>query len=778
MKRLLPYLAALVLVARPAILNSCGPDYTTGEDFRFWLLQPELAASRPLHAFYFTTEELYATDHAEITALPYDANIAEWRSVVGNGVPRDDIATILYETDPVDFFAHEEELFRTNAFLQALARLKNGWPAYVRYAKRCEQLVNSEDPWGFIAHDGDGIRKAWRMGIAELKAAKHPMLRARLAFQLVRLAHHGYDPERPDMDPRPYYEKYLAPLRGRSWMEASAAFYLAGMLDNPERDLAFAELFDRAPDKQFRMVQLFVSGEVENYLPLAKDDRHRATLLVMRDLQHPGRALEDLERIAAWDPGNRHLPMLLTREVNKLEDWLLTPVVTEYDAAIRHWNELEEGVTREEVLRADLNYLRQMQAFITRITPQFGYQDGALLTLLNGHLSFVAGDMDDCYANMVKVEKDPNASGIVRLQARLDRILCGVLMNKALSNGTRDDVLALVRLLNTDQDLEQHRSELLGQLHLYLGRKLIERGELTEGVFLLARTNRSFGTMEPMWFDKNARHVAFERATPADYDRMIALLDKPDKTPFERYLTGTDERPDGWQPTEDHFKESELTREKLLDYKATWFLTRDRLEEAAATFAQIPDDFWKGYPYTLFADDDPFVVNVEDPHNYGKSDVGRYTKRTIVERMIALRNEARESPKKRALNNYLLGNAYFSMSWHGKYWIMSRIAWSMWEDGDWNEPTREKRFDDADYFGCQRAMHHYRLSFEAAKDPVLKAMACRMLVECDRNWRSFNGQQDPDESPWVAKLKDKKSREAYRGIEECVSYADYVKRFR
>ncbi|MBL7981171.1 MAG: hypothetical protein JNL52_05110 [Flavobacteriales bacterium] len=777
MKRLLPYLAALVLVVHPTTLNSCGPDYTTGEDYRFWLLQPEIAGSRQLHAYYFTSDLLYGVDYDQITSMTYDANIAEWQAVVGNGVSADDIATILYGTEPVDYFKHEDALFRTNPFMQALARLKNGWPAYINYAKRCEQLVNSEDPWGFIPHDGEGIRKAFRIGQAQLNSAKHPMLRARLAFQLVRLAHHGYDPERADLDARPYYEKYLMPLRGRSWMEASAAFYLACSQANPQRDLDFAEIFDRVTDKQFRMVQLFVSREVENYLALAKDDQHRATLLVMRDLQHPGRALEDLERIAAWDPGNRHLPLLLTREVNKLEDWLLTPTLTEYDAAIRQWQEREEGLAREDVLRADLLYLRQVQAFIARITPEFGYREGALLTLLNGHLSFVAGDLSDCYANMVKVEKDPNAAGVVRAQARLDRILCGTLMNKALSNGTREDILALVRLLNTEPDLEQHRSELLGQLHLYLGMKLIERGEAAEGLFLLARSERHFGNTM-VWNGKNARHVAFERATPEVYDRMIALLDKPDKTSFERYLTATDERPDGWERTEDHFRETELTREKLLDYKATWFLNRDRLEEAAAAFAQIPDDFWNGYPYSMFAEDDPFVVNVEDAHNYGKSDVNRYNKRTIVERMIALRKEAELNPKRRAVNNYLLGNAYFSMTWHGKYWIMSRIAWSMWEDGDWNEPTQEKRFDDADYFGCQRAKRHYEQAFRTAKDPVLKAMACRMLVECDRNWRSFSGQPDTDESPWVDLLKDKKSREAYRAIEECVSYSVFVQRFK
>jgi hypothetical protein len=778
MMRLLPYLVALVLVARPAALNSCGPDYTTSEDFRFWLLQPELAASRPLHAFYFTTEELYATDYSEIAALPYDANIAEWQAVVGTAVPAEAIATILYGTAPVDFFANEEEFFRTNAFLQALTRMKNGWPAYLRYAKRCEQLVNSEDPWGFIAHDGDGIRKAWRTGIAELKAAKHPLLRTRLAFQLVRLAHHGHDPERPDMDPQPIYDRYLAPLRGDSWMEASAAFYLAGMRNNPERDLAFAELFDRAPDKQFRMVQLFVSGAVENYLPLAKDDRHRATLLVMRDLQHPGRALEDLERIAAWDPGNRHLPLLLTREVNKLEDWLLTPAVTEYDAAIRHWNELEEGVTREQVLRADLDYLQSIQEFIRRIAPQAAQEQRPLLNLLDGHLSFVAGKVPSCTNLLERLVDHPAADPLIKVQARLDLILCGVMSSSTLTERTQQDILALVELVNTEAVLHPYRSRLLGQLHLYLGMKLIERGEVPEGVFLLARSERHFGNMVT-WHGKNARHVAFERATPTDYDRMIALLDKPDKTPFEHYLTATDERPADWESTEEIFKGSELTREKLLDYKAMWYLREDRLEEAAAAYRQIPDAFWNDYPYTLFTDDDPFVVNIEDPHNYSHSDSARYTRRTIVERMIALKNEAARDPKKRALNHYLLGNAYYSMSWHGKYWGLSRIAWSMWEMDQWRDREDSGPGDD-DYFGTQRAKEQYILAIAHAKDPVLKAMAVRMAGECERNWLDYAGEGGLDEweNPWTEELTDSRSREAYRAIEECVSYQDFVKRFR
>lgn len=776
MKRAL--LFALVLGLRPATLNSCGWDFQS-EAFRFWLLQPELADARPLHAFYFTTELLNGPDYDEITQLPYAANLREWHAVIGDDVPDAAMEQVLYGIDLDHFEKDQDSLFRSNAFLARLKQMKQGWPAYIAFAKRCEQLVNSDDPWGFIAHDGDGIRKAWTDGVKQLKRAKHPQLRARLAFQLVRLAHYAHDPERPDLDVRPIYEKHLAPLRNSTWMEGAAAFYLANMLPNPQRDLAFAEAFERATDKQFRMTQLFVSSALEDYLTLATSDAQRATLLVMRGLQHPGRALDDLERIAAWDPGNAHLPLLLTREVNKLEDWLLTTDLTDYGAAIRQWSAPQGGVQPEEVLHADMNYLQDVQDFIRRIAPQAHAEDRPMLNLLDGHLSFVAGRFPSCRNLLEKLVDHPRATPLIKAQAHLDLILSGVMSSPTLNEATRADILSLVRLVNESPELRSNGHDILGQLHLYLGKKLMARGEMVEGLFLLARCERAHGDLVPLYYSKNARHVAFERATPPTYDGMLALLAKPDKTAFERYLTATDERPEGWADTENTFRQNELTRDKLLDYKAMWYLRADRLEEALATYREVSPDYWHDYRVGFFRDDDPFVVNIEDPHNYRKSDSIQYTRLTIVERMVALNKEIARDPKKRALDHYLLGNAYFSMSWHGKYWGLSRIGWSSNEMSGWANELYEAS-DADDYYGCARAKEHYLLAMEAATDPVLKALACRMAEECEYNWGLYKNYDDPlgPEPPYLYRLSDAKSREAYARIEDCSGYAEFVRRYR
>lgn len=123
-----------------------------------------------------------------------------------------------------------------------------GWPEFIRYAKTWEQLVNQSDPWGFQEKDVQRMRNAWNDGKKLLKKSKDPVLNARIAYQMVRLVF--YAPELK-LDAQAVCDKDLAPLRGKTWLEPSAAFYVASMKENPDRDLAYAELFDRAAGQAF-----------------------------------------------------------------------------------------------------------------------------------------------------------------------------------------------------------------------------------------------------------------------------------------------------------------------------------------------------------------------------------------------------------------------------------------------------------------------------------------------------------------------------------------------
>ncbi|HRH37325.1 MAG TPA: hypothetical protein PK760_03210, partial [Flavobacteriales bacterium] len=650
--------------ARDAV-KGCGPDFHA-EQWRFWLLQPQLAEARELHPFYFTTDVLAPTNFDEIDEVGYALNIAEWQATLGPGVLEEDIRAILYGGrycyNPMD-----DSLAQHNSFLKRLREKKDVWLPFIAFAKDCEVVCQDPDPWGFGGSSFLPLSKAWTKGEGLLKQAKDPMLRARIAYQLVRLSFYEGAGVNHHFDARPHYARHLLPLRGKTWLEPSAAYYLASLLPQPECDLAYARIFSAAKDKRFRMVQLFESANTDTYLTLADDANHRAMLLVMRDLQFPGRALEDLERIAACDPQNEFIPFLLSREVNKLEDWLLTTSLTDMGAAINQWNGPPEGVTQEEVMQADLDYLREVQGFIIRVLPLAAPAQQNMLRVLNGHLSLVAGDAFACMSTMNEVLADAQATDLIKFQASIDLVLAGVMAHNNLTDETRGDILQVVRLAHEVHDDRIDGQTLLDQLHLYLGMKLIQRGEVAEGVFLLARSDRRYGESNG-WWSKNARIVAYENATPPDYDRMIELLGKKNKTLFEQYLVGAPSAVDSHRPPDGEIiiddlnwdsnnSDLRLNRNTLPDYKASWYISQDQLQTAAVILQQIPDSHWDEYPYTLFKGDDPFVANVEDPHNYdnGDSTSVPYNKRTIIERMVELKKEAIKHPKKRALNNYLLG---------------------------------------------------------------------------------------------------------------------------
>lgn len=754
--------------------RACGPDYTMSEDFRFWLLQPELTDIRGLRAFNFSTNKLYADNVDAVRTLPYRTNIAEWKAIVGPQVPDTAIEAILYGMSPAYYLGHEAALKRRNLFLRRLEPMGSDWIGFIRYAKTCEQLVDNTDPWGFAEHDATGIRKAWSEGLDRLRRAKDERLRARIAFQLVRLAHYHQPDDGPDLDAAPYYARHLAPLRGKSWLEGAAAFYLAGKQTNPERDLAFAALFDRAPDKQDRMVQLFENKQIDAYLNFAASDAHRAQLLVMRGLQHPGRALNDLEYIATWDPSNPHLAQLLGREVNKLEDWLLTPELTEKGTAIGFWT-YDDSVDVAAVYRTDLAYLHQVRQFIAGRLADPRTVHKAVLRTLDGHLCLVAGDAEGCRLALAPVVKDAGAPPLVRLQARIDVLLATVMEQRRLNDAGRAAILEVVEAARSASTDSVNVPVLLDQLHLYLGKKLLARGDKAEGLFLLTRTGRSYGNMN-IPGNRHARYEAFMRAAPADYDRMIALLDKRHKTPFEEYLMNEDLSVEGQDPY-NRSHSGRFSREVLLDYKAMWFLRAGDLDQAVAAFRAIPDSHWAQWPHSLFEGDDPFLVNLADPHNGEKKDQGRYNKRTIVERMIALRDEAARDPRKRGLNNYLLGNAWYNMSWHGKYWILQRIDWSMWEMSGYGDHLPIP--GDDQYYGTATAQRYYLEALATATDPPLKAMACRMAEVCERHARSWKGTSEEERPPsFSSRLTDRKSRAIYADIRECRGVEALIRRFR
>lgn len=789
-KFLLLTVSLFMIVLPKKSADGCG--YTVvGDEFRFWILMPEIVNMQELLPFTFTSDYIYGDswfysddpEHVEEIALipSQKKNVNEWFDYLDGSASKKSIDSVLYHVDPVWFFAHADDSLMQFDFIKQIRTKKfdEGW-RYLFFAKKCEQITTQGDPWGEEPLDIDAAEKVTAEGWSLYAQAQSPFVRLRLAYQLLRLNWYQGCPD----DCIHIYDHLIKPVNTDSWVKGSALYFRAFAMGGMEKDYWLSKAFDQSLDKRSRCVLLFNRDSIQKILPYAKNNHERAVLWVMHELQNPGRSLPKLQQIYTLDPSNKDMKFLLLREANKLEDWLITPKVTSYSPSIRvstfEDDENENENYKARNLASDFQYMQAVRYFINQLIADGRQKDRSLMYLLAGYLSILSKDYGNAEWQLNAADKHSMLPDELNAQIKLVKILNAVTSKPVIDSKTEMLILDYLTLIDERRTGFKNPFALKDQLLLFLSGKFMEKGNIAKGIFLLGKTNRKYGDFDFIWVTKNAYHLLLERGKPADYDEIISILKKNNPSPFEKFL-----RSGYIHLNRDYWDEPDSTQwdvNEILNLKGTYFMNRDRLDSALSTFSQIPDSFWNQEPYISFSDDDPFALNIYDTHNYRGDDRKSFNKRTFVEKLIALKRDATDHPENRALYYYQIGNAYYSMTWFGKYWIMNRIWWSIHEPGrnvaDINDPFFKN------YYGCRMAQKFYLLAQQNSKDKKFASLCCYMAGACEGNYRQFvKGSDwiglDVKKNPYKKMLKSRfGDTDFYDELTtECTTYADFIAKY-
>jgi hypothetical protein len=120
----------------------------------------------------------------------------------------------------------------------------------------------------------------------------------------------------------------------------------------------------------------------------------------------------------------------------------------------------------------------------------------------------------------------------------------------------------------------------------------------------------------------------------------------------------------------------------------------------------------------MFEQDDPFVVSPWNGHAALNNAGIKYTKLSFLKQLHQLQMQLPKlKGEEKAKVLYLIGNAFFSMSYDGKYWIAQSNYWSC----EYEEALKQPHFG-ADYFTPYKAMYYYKEALNHTRDPKLSAM--------------------------------------------------------
>ncbi len=719
---------------------------------------PELFVFRP---FYYTPD-LWNTSYPELANTDWEKNCREWQSDLSKNVELRDIYTILYKINPdVFFLAYDDgklkEFFEGNTFIEFLLLPNNKeWLDYLVFAKQNEfnnQFI--DDPWGDSYYSETGSISYDLIPTAEklVNEVKNEKLRNRYAYQLIRL----YRQTGENQECIATYDKYFSKVDEtsvlRNWALLHKAEALNALGKKIEANYLYSLVFNQCDEKKRRTYQFFSKSLINQTLILAKNKEEIAGIWALSALQNPGPALTEMKKVFENDPNHSAIPILVMREVNKLEDWLFTPELTSHSPSLKdeeHQGEWEEdyAIIKEKNKKKDLEYLNELNSFLSDIKSKANPNLIDYLNLAQAHLYLIARENKKALELFNLIGNKANST--IQLQKNTELVLYYSFENEIVKDDVKE---MLAKTLSELEKLGAKNPTYLKQIHSLcevVSRAFNRNGDIATAGLLKTRAEDfkndfeqskkeeywSYGDRGYYW--QIAYYDRF--ASIQDIDKLLILFAKKNKNNFEKFLCNQ-ELP---------------TKNALLDLKGTLALRIGDFKTANEAFSSMPHDYWeKNYEYKSFLRHNPFIApNLPVDTNYV------FNKADLLKQIVNLMDEANRKSEKKAANFIKIGQFLYNSSYWGNSWMMMSYSWTSIPQyqstaygyydvlfGNMNDNARNYMDN---YYYCKLALNYFQEAEKNTKDKELLAMITFMKHCCsydDYLWQEMK--RGWDEKPGV-----------------------------
>ncbi|WP_316634670.1 hypothetical protein [uncultured Flavobacterium sp.] len=736
--------SSLLLVLSFQVSFACGWSVSP-ETSRLALFKAQREGFFKLTPFYYSADYYYSTN--TVSGVDQELNCLEWKKKLGNTIDPKDVHTILYETDSEQFENAFEsktlkKVFEKNTFIEALLLSKNkAFLNYILFAKKLEYNSNTDVKWESWGQVGYGSKDHKLADVNDfekkIKTAKDPFLKQRYAFLILRYSFYAQDKDEVIR----LYDTYFTGNKN-TILEPWALYYKALCIDNFSlQNYLLSKVFASCEEKSFAVLQHYNWKLTEETLTLAQNNEERSVILAIESLRNPAPGLKAIKEIYELSPNSINLSFLIGREINKLEDWIFTPQYTNngspsvvFDGV--NWYD-DYAKAKEENLNKDILYLRELEYFLIAIREQTSGEQKDYITAAIAQLCFIDDDIDlgKKYTNMISEKANASIQMQKNIQLALVALKQDDLKSEKVQNQLFNYFDSVENLVETDNGLFKN----LYSLYRIASADFSKQGDrVTAGLLMMKSDLKSGG--EYSYYGNNPYFYSyigyFDRiATVEDVDRLMALQQKEDKTPFEKYIcSGT------MAPNINYYK----------DLKGTIAFRNNNLELAYKTFSSMPKDFWeKNYSFKDYLNENPFTPKILQKDKERKFNY-RFNKTEFIGKLIQLKKQ------NTATSNLQLANAYFNVSYLGNSWMMVAYDWTSGESyvdyvyGDNSEI--EKTYQKGNYYSLTMAKMYYEKALKMSKNNNEKAMATLMIFECNyyNHFANIVSAEEEEKNPFKA----------------------------
>lgn len=729
MKKLLVFI--LILVSKPII--GCG-FHPLNEEFRYCFLRPQWFDLKSYTEFHYSANAFEPNfTYDEFQAMP---NELLWVKYCRNKVSFQSIREVLEALSYGDIKADSK-----NQMLQYLFKNKDDEAInYLKFAKNCE-FFNTwlDDPWERnMTMTLPQRTKLLNQAVKISKNIKNEDLKLRYAFLAIRLAFYNRDFEII----REIFDAIFQQIKEKNILYYwSLYFRTIAEPDTVKASFFAAQVFVHAPDKRFMVMQHYnTQTNVLEVLKFAKTNIEKANVYFLAAIKKHDKSLDYIKKVYALQPNFHGLDLILLREVNKLEDWILTPYFSQFEPSVsgqNYWDENENDFSNlQKRVISDRKYAQELLNFITKVDLR-EHHNQTLWKFSKAYLNYLTQNYE---TSLFLLDELKSKTKIDKEKQHIDLLRALVLT----ANQPKGEGVIMQEVKSIILNHKNHKKFIFA-----IGRELEYLGNTTDAALLYAKIERNYGNEEGYYGDENASYWRNKNAvggyinffshyfdylnvvyTPKQMEDLIEniLINHTKKDVFSVYL----------------YQNITTNVSQLYDLLGTKYIRINHLSKALANFKKVNQFYWnEAYSaweknedeYTLgnhVFDKNPFFELKYTPKFIPKQDSIRLNKKSIVNQLIRYINKA-ENPKEPNKDYYyfLVANGYFNMTYYGNSWMMRRYYHS-------TNIQPIAMVDDAEYFQCNSAKTYYLLALKHAKTEKFKALCLRMIGRCEKNRLTYN----------------------------------------
>ncbi len=719
------------LIAFPQNIIGCGPD-ADPYDYYTSFFHPNLSDAKAYKPFYYTSYNFLYDETEPVETADILCN--EWSSYCGVPVTDADVKKFITKFDAKDInnlYYHLEknqplkipDSVKRNSMTDYFMKSKNFEAlGYILYAKKTAPLVaGSADYWESPVRDSVKMDKLIKNGFQLLNVAKEDFFKQRYTYQALRLAHYSgrYN------DVINWYDKYVTEGNNTGIVKNLCTALKAGALyhtgKNKEAAYLFSQLFAAGTEKRISNYLGFNwsvkrSENRETYLSLCKNNTEKANMLVLFAMNGVNSEAAALKEIYQLNPANDALEVLAVREINKLEEKYLTPVLQKQPGGKSMFFSWDDAGA-DSIMLASQNEAIALQNFLHEAAASKAVKSNGLFETGAAYVAYMLKDYSNAKKLLASAEKMPLTQK-VKDQWALTNLLVTINEKEKIDAAFEAQLLPSIKWLEEkakkDKPINSGRGETSEWQKFYrnlmsevLAKRYHQQNELHKEALCIGAADYIIKPDGSFWL---AGGIDFVRnnLVSKDVEKLYALFDNKQPSAYETYLM-----------THNVIKKTDVT-----DFAGTAYLRDYDFTNAITWFKKVTDK------KSSVINTNPFIDLLYDREEALPAEAKfSTTKLAFAEEMLRLQKLAATDKVNASKYLYKMALGYYNMTYYGHAWKLVQYYRSG-SDGYYipdNATTFQK-----EYYGCYTAQNYFEKALNSSTDKNFKARCLFMMAKCSQ----------------------------------------------